>query len=311
MTIRTINRAVRARVQQPPAFGAGEEWKAVDFRWVNNRGKEEIIALSTGNNVNTADLCNFWHMKRMQTEKLAEYGKLTGQGMWRFIVTTLDKKSKAGEGIIPAHCTVSDVTHFFTRLFQRGLHAMLYPSMDHASEMLSYFDDDPRPIPPADQYATLHFVPFYSSPVVLHGSIGVAPNEQMPSWFSGLYWSKRVDYEAVLQTTQPTGFLISSLHSRRALPTQILALDRNHRYDIIGEIENDAPDGGGFYPDAHGNFSSHVSAHDLALIACKLACQDRFLTLVPDADAKLDSETVLLMSAFAPHLGFENTSDFG
>ncbi|MBR0717865.1 hypothetical protein [Bradyrhizobium liaoningense] len=285
------------KIKQPPAFGKGEPWKALNFRWREAGGKEHVVALATGANVSDVESVKFWWDKRNEVTKFAVYCAATGQDLAEFYVVSLDHKMHLGSGILPAGATPDDVTHFFTALRKRGVDGVITPSLE-CSELLFHFPESGLQMPGAGPRGLeLHMVNFASGATdILH----IAPHSKLPQHFADLYHAKRADYERILRAHRPRVFMVYDLADRIPTPTQICELGRDRKYHSIGEIA-DGDDGGGFVARAHGMFGRTLTAHDLAWIACKLAVKQQWLVLIKRTDEELDADTVLLMSAFAPH----------
>ncbi|MDA9532816.1 hypothetical protein [Bradyrhizobium sp. CCBAU 25338] len=286
------------KIKQPPAFGKGEPWKALNFRWRDTAGEDHVIALATGANVSDVESIKFWWARRKEVEAFAAYCNATGQDLRDVYVLSPDRKTLLGFGILPPGATPDDVVHFFTALRRRGLDGVIVPKTG-LPELPFYFSDSGLQMPGAGRRGIeLHLEYFDSGETeILH----VAPLAKLPQFFAGMFYAKRRDYERVLAAHRPRTFMVYSLASRSEKPTEIYELGRDRKYHVIGEIADGDDNSSGFVAESHGVFGRTPTANELAWLACKLAATGRWLALVKRADEDLDADTVLLMSTFAPY----------
>jgi hypothetical protein len=296
------------KIKQPPAFGKGQAWKALNFFWRDTAGKDHVIALATGANVIDVESVKFWWAKQKEVATFATYCAATGQDIGRFFVRSADRKTHVGAGVFPAGSTPDDVTHFFTALHKRGLDGMIIPETYGdvgMPELPFYFPASGMQMPGTGRRGIdLRLKHFESGKTE---NLQVAPHAKLPAFYAGMFYAKRRDYERVLASHRPYTFMVHSLAHRSAKPTEIYELGHDHKYHTIGEITDGDDNVGGFIAEAHGTVGRTPTANELAWVACKLAATGRWLALVKSADEDLDADTVLLMSTFDPR-GFESTA---
>jgi hypothetical protein len=294
------------KIKRPAPFGHDQGRQEVEYFWGDNE-HQHVITLKTGDNISDPELIKYFFSARDTLQKAAEYGLQTGQGLWRFLVTTPDLKKLEGVGFLPPYSRTHEIAHLFTKFRQRGLSAHIAPNLDYLPEIaLGFPEDDPRPIPPSSRNVTLHYFPMEVTPYEMRGSIGISKGEKMPRRFRGMYWNKLADYEAIHESgVEAIYCLVTSLISENHnSETPIFGWDKKNGFEIIGSIKNDAPDKGGYEPYSCGRLPTGISPHELALLGCKLAWQNLFLTLVPDADAHVDPDILIKMASFEPNRGF-------
>ncbi|MCK1494454.1 hypothetical protein IVB14_29610 [Bradyrhizobium sp. 180] len=296
LIMKPVRRVVK--IKQPPAFGKGEPWKALNFRWRDTAGKDHVIALSTGVNVSDVESIKFWWARRKEVEAFAAYCGARGQDLREVYVLSPDRKTHLGSGTLPPGATPDDVAHFFTALRKRGLDGVIVPKTG-LSELPFYFSGSGLQMPGAGRRGIeLHLEHCESGEREI---LRVAPHAKLPQFFAGMFYAKRRDYERVLTAHRPRTFMVYNLASRSEKPTKIYELGEDRKYHSIGEIADGDDNSSGFVAVAHGVFGRTPTANELAWLACKLAATGCWLALIKRADEDLDADTVLLMSTFAPY----------
>lgn len=310
MSIKIINKPVTRVVQQPRPFGAGRRWRARNYHWHDLNGAEHVAVFTTGMAApRTPEEIGYFNSVLSDARKYEDYCAKSGDDFVQFSVSK--DGAHFGRGWFPFGTYADEVPFFFTRLLKQGFRGHIIPGPERwedVAEVLSCFPDDDRPIPPAPDDI---FVRFLYSDNKMWRYISVYEGETLPQHLSCVYWAKLADYEKVLATFRPKDFLIYDASCKLERPTNIVEVDNENRFRKIGHIADGIDcNGGGYFAEGAGYFKHTPSAVELALCAAKLAAQGRWMTLVKQHDDDVDADTMLLMSALAPH-EFALDDDFG
>lgn len=318
MGVKVISKPVTRVMKQPRPFGAGREWCAMNFKWRDINGSDHVAVFTTGMPAPTTPE-GIGHFNAVLTEARAYAGYCAklGDGFGAFVVSRNGEYH--GQGWFPAGTKADDVPFLFARLLKQGLCGHIVPGIKRTEDiagalgLVGHFASESRPVPPSPVDFHVSFVHFDDG---TREYLSIAKGETLPQHLAGVYWSKLTDYRSVLKSFQPRAFRIYNVARKSPHPTTIMELRPDAtgdlRYHDVGHIP-DGEGGGGYVAEAHGRFGETPSVSELSLVAARLAATGRWMSLVKEEGDEVSQETMLLMTALAPHefVSEPDSDDFG
>ncbi|UGX89850.1 hypothetical protein G6321_00002660 (plasmid) [Bradyrhizobium barranii subsp. barranii] len=316
MSMKVVTKPIAKVIKQPRPFGAGREWKAMNFKWRDVRGNDHVVVFTTGMPApNTPEGIGHFNAVLAEARSYAAYCTKTGDGFGEFRVSR--NGEYFGRGWFPAGTTAEDVPFLLARLLKQGLRGHIVPGIKRAEDVADAlgvaecFANASRPVSAAPYDFHVSFTHFDDG---TREYLSIAEGDSLPPHLAGVYEAKLADYRKVLAVFQPRAFRIYNVGRGDLRPTAIMELRPDPtgdlRYHEIGSIP-DGASGGGYIAEAHGRFGEPPTADEFGRISARLAATGRWMTLVKEKDDNVNPETMLLMSTLSPEEFVFESDDFG